>query len=160
MTTSAIPGEPQGERLGGRQKTMQSILTKYIPATNTRGSRIKAICDRGSLTIAYPHELSGDAVHVAAAQALCEKFLAEDEKRGDAREGNVWGRPRVCGGLPSGSYAHAFSDWDNSVVVRFADGDDRANFRRYVERAKATDGTIGGLYAGLLCSALKRAHIG
>ena len=42
---------------------MQAIQTKYLPATNTRGSRIKATCDRGSITIPYPRELSGDEVH-------------------------------------------------------------------------------------------------
>lgn len=30
---------------------MQAIVTKYLPATSTRPSRIKAWCDRGSITI-------------------------------------------------------------------------------------------------------------
>lgn len=88
---------------------MQAILTKYLPATNVRGSRIKAICDRGSLTIPYPHELSGDAVHIAAADALCAKFAAEDAASyGTDRARNPWLRKRVCGGLASGGYAHVF----------------------------------------------------
>ena len=57
---------------------MQSITTKYLPATNVRGSRIKASCERGSVTISYPHELSGDAVHCAAVDALLAKFARED----------------------------------------------------------------------------------
>lgn len=32
-------------------KNMQAIITKYIPATNTRGTRIKATCSPGSITI-------------------------------------------------------------------------------------------------------------
>jgi hypothetical protein len=57
---------------------MQAIHSKYIPATNTLGSRIKATCERGSITIDYPHELSGDAVHREAALQLLERFVSED----------------------------------------------------------------------------------
>ena len=53
---------------------MQAIHTKYLPATNTRGSRIKATSAAGSVTIPYPHELSGQAVHRAAADALVAKM--------------------------------------------------------------------------------------
>lgn len=53
---------------------MQAIQTKYIGPTNTRGSRIKAWCDAGSVTIGYPHELSGQAVYRAAAEALADKL--------------------------------------------------------------------------------------
>lgn len=88
---------------------MQAIETKYLPATNRRGSRVKAWCDRGSITIDYPHELSGDRVHVAAADALVAKFVKEDaETYGTKPEGNPWLLPRVCGGLPGGTYAHVF----------------------------------------------------
>jgi hypothetical protein len=52
---------------------MQAIQTKYLPATNFKPSRIKATCAAGSITIAYPHELSGQAVHRAAAEALVDK---------------------------------------------------------------------------------------
>jgi hypothetical protein len=69
---------------------MQAIQTKYIPATNTLGSRIKASCERGSITIDYPHELSGDNVHRAAAIALVSRFCYEDLKE------------------PDGTYAHVF----------------------------------------------------
>jgi hypothetical protein len=53
---------------------MQAIITKYLPATATKGSRIKATCDAGSITISYPHELSGQAVHRTAAEALAAKL--------------------------------------------------------------------------------------
>jgi len=87
---------------------MQSIQTKYLPATNTRGSRIKAICERGSVTIPYPHELSGDEVHRAAVLALVTRFLDEDESKGTPRETNFWNRAFVSGSLPDGSMAHVF----------------------------------------------------
>lgn len=32
----------------------QAIQTKYLPATSFKGSRIKAWCERGSITIDYP----------------------------------------------------------------------------------------------------------
>jgi len=87
----------------------QAIETKHLPATNTRGSRIKATCERGSLTVGYPHELSGADCHIYAADQLCEKFIAEDVKKyGSTREQNPWGKPRICGGLKN-SYVHVFT---------------------------------------------------
>jgi len=92
------------------QSTGQSIITKYLPATNSRPSRIKATCDRGSITISYPHELSGDAVHIAAVSELVHKFAAEDlASRGEPKDGNPWLRPFASGGLPvQGGMAHVF----------------------------------------------------
>lgn len=87
---------------------MQAIQTKYLPATNYRGSRVKATCERGSITIDYPHELSGDAVHIAAADALVARFVKEDAARYGTKV-NPWSRTRVCGGLPDGTYAHVYT---------------------------------------------------
>lgn len=54
---------------------MQAIQTKYLGPTNTRGSRIKATCAAGSLTIPYPHELDqGQSAHRKAAEALAAKL--------------------------------------------------------------------------------------
>ena len=59
----------------GHTNTMKAILTKYIGPTNTRPSRIKASdCDGNSVTISYPHELSGEAAFRKAADALCLKM--------------------------------------------------------------------------------------
>lgn len=88
---------------------MQAIMTKFLPATNVRGSRIKASCERGSITVSYPHELSGDACHRFAVQSLVEKFVAEDAKKyGTNGRGNPWALPFVTGGLPDGTYAHVY----------------------------------------------------
>jgi len=89
---------------------MQSIVTKYLPATNSRPSRIKATCDRGSTIIPYPHELSGDAVHIAAVSKLVHKFAAEDlAQYGTPKDGNPWLRPFASGGLPGqAGMAHVF----------------------------------------------------
>lgn len=53
---------------------MQAIKTKYLPATNFKGSRIKASCEAGSLTIPYPYELTIERVHAFAAMELCNKL--------------------------------------------------------------------------------------
>ena len=55
---------------------MQVILTKYLPVTNSRGSRIKAKCWRDSVTIPFPYELNCMDRHQLAAQTLAEKLTA------------------------------------------------------------------------------------
>ncbi len=45
------------------------------------------------------------------------------------------------------------------VTIQFADKDDAAFFKRYIEMANSQQGTVGGLYPGLLCSALRRARV-
>ncbi len=88
-------------------KTMQAIQTKYLPATNSRGSRIKASCERGSLTIPYPHELSGDEVHREAVRQLLERFVSEDWRdRSIPPSNNPWKRDFATGSLPDGTVAH------------------------------------------------------
>lgn len=86
---------------------MQAIQTKYLPYTNTRGSRIKASCERGSLTIPYPHELSGDEVHREAVRQLLERFVSEDwAERSIPPSINPWKREFATGSLPDGTVAH------------------------------------------------------
>lgn len=52
----------------------QSIQTNYLPTTNSRGSRIKATTSNGlSVSIPYPHELSGADCHWEAVKALLHK---------------------------------------------------------------------------------------
>lgn len=52
----------------------QAIETKYVKATNTRGSRIKATAWGGSITIGYDYALDTDGAHKAAADALIAKM--------------------------------------------------------------------------------------
>jgi len=87
---------------------MQAILTKFLPATNNKGTRVKATCARGSFTIGLDYSLSGDAIHIAAASALIERFLAQDLKSGTPIESNPWNRPFVTGTLSDGTVAHVF----------------------------------------------------
>ena len=79
---------------------MQAIITKYFGPTNSRGSRIKATCAAGSVTISYPYELSGQACHRAAADALVQKMGWND-----AHYGGLLG-----GQLPSGEYVFVFNN--------------------------------------------------
>ena len=54
---------------------MKAIRTKYHGPTDTRGSRITASDEDGNrVSIPYPYELSGEAVHRKAADRLCEKM--------------------------------------------------------------------------------------
>lgn len=86
---------------------MQAIRTHYIPATNHKGSRIKAQCERGSITVDFDH--SAHDPHVVAVYALLARFCEEDFKeRGEPKEKNPWRRPFISGGLPDGSCAHVF----------------------------------------------------
>jgi len=89
---------------------MQAILTKYLPPTNNRCSRIKASCERGYITLSYPHEGNQDQAHRTVALALVNKFADEDViKYPDMkREKNPWLTPFASGVLPSGDYAHVF----------------------------------------------------
>lgn len=55
---------------------MQSITTKYLPATDTKGSRIKATASGGggSVTVGYRSELSNDENRIEAVRKLCNKL--------------------------------------------------------------------------------------
>lgn len=52
----------------------QAIETYVLPATNTRGTRIKAKAWGGSVTIAYPYGCDHTEAHRLAAFALVEKM--------------------------------------------------------------------------------------
>lgn len=57
----------------------QSITTKFLPATDTRGSRIKASASGGkSKTVGYDHALDSPANHEAAARELIKLLKWED----------------------------------------------------------------------------------
>lgn len=69
---------------------MKAIQTKYLPASNVRGSRIKAWAEGwGSVTIPYPHEASHSETYAKAAIALCNK--------------HGWKGTLISGGLPDQS---------------------------------------------------------
>lgn len=52
----------------------QAITTKYIGPSNVRGSRVKAMCDAGSVTLDWDNALNSEDNHIAAAKALATKL--------------------------------------------------------------------------------------
>jgi hypothetical protein len=70
-------------------RPVQAIVTKYLPPTNVKGSRIKATAAAGSLTVHIDHALNIEDNHAVAAKALANKL----EWRG------TW----FMGGLPNDS---------------------------------------------------------
>jgi hypothetical protein len=69
----------------------QAIQVKYLGPTNYLGSRYKATAAAGSVTIGADDALTSVGNHVAAANALCDKF--------------GWPKYMVHGQLADGSYA-------------------------------------------------------
>jgi hypothetical protein len=71
---------------------MIAIHTKHIPASNTRGSRIKAYTTGGlSAIVSYPYELSYETAHFEAVKALVEKhklaWCLDNMRFGDSADG-------------------------------------------------------------------------
>lgn len=79
----------------------QAIITKYLGPTDTKGSRFKAPCSAGSVTVSYDYSLGSTENHQAAAQALCEKLGWTTDRAPGFQH-------MVSGGLPDGSYCHVF----------------------------------------------------
>lgn len=52
----------------------QAISTRYYGPTNTKGARIKASCDAGTLWCDWLHEMSPFNNHAAAAEDLVQKL--------------------------------------------------------------------------------------
>ncbi len=44
-----------------------------------------------------------------------------------------------------------------TVKIRFYDEEDKRYFLKYVEMAKKQEGTVTGLYCGIMCAALRRS---
>jgi hypothetical protein len=85
---------------------MKAIVTKYHGPTDFKGSRITASDEDGNkVTIGYPHELSGEAVHRKAAVALCEKM-------------NWSGAESLIGGGLKNGYVFIFGPSDWSACTR------------------------------------------
>lgn len=71
---------------------MIAIHTKYLPCTNTRGSRIKAYTSTGfTASVPYPHELSYEVAHFAAVKELVRKhnldWKLDGMRFGDSADG-------------------------------------------------------------------------
>jgi len=87
---------------------MQAIKTKYISATDYKGTRIKAECDALTIIVSWNDSLDTEANHVAAAHELCARMFAKNEKLYGPGSGATWKKPFVTGGLKNDGYAHVF----------------------------------------------------
>ena len=76
---------------------MQAIITKYLSPTDHKGTRIKATCAGGSVTVPYRYESDDTASHREAAWALVAKMGWE---RSD--------KVLESGTLPSGDMCHLY----------------------------------------------------
>ena len=77
----------------------QALVTRYLCPTNTKPSRIKATCDRGSIIITFPQGESIVDAHAVAVRALLAKFAVEDGTTLSWPAFDRW----VCGGMPQSS---------------------------------------------------------
>jgi len=74
---------------------MIAIQTKYLPATNSKGSRIKAWTpNKQSVTIPYSYDMTDDYLHFEAVKALVKKYKLDwdltDMRFGGTRDGYVF----------------------------------------------------------------------
>jgi hypothetical protein len=67
---------------GQWSKPMQAITTKYIGPSNVRGSRVKAQCQAGSITLEWDDSLNSERNHETAAKALAAKLDWRGKWRG------------------------------------------------------------------------------
>ena len=85
---------------------MIAIHTKFLPATNTKGSRIKAYTLNGhSATVSVDHALSGEIRHFAAARALVAKYSLD------------WDLSNMCWGDSADGKCFVFCFSDSKVTV-------------------------------------------
>ena len=61
---------------------MQAIITKFLAPTNNRGSRVKATCQAGTITVNWLDDLDIQDNHAAAANALAKKLGWTADKYG------------------------------------------------------------------------------
>ena len=76
---------------------MQAIITKYVPCTETRGSRIQAKCEAKTIYVSYDHALNVEGNHIAAARELIKKLGWDGEwVNGGTSTGYVFVCTKYC----------------------------------------------------------------
>lgn len=97
----------------------QAIHTYFVPATNARASRIKAQCDRGSITISWDDSKGIEGNHCAACSALVRRFLAEDTDRyAQDPKRNPWRGPWQMGSGYKRGYCFVSSNQDCRLTIK------------------------------------------
>lgn len=77
---------------------MQTVETKFLGPTDSRGSRVKAKAEAGSVTLSWDHALGLEENHDAAARALIVKLEWTEREwvRGSAQNGSGYVYVQVC----------------------------------------------------------------
>ena len=76
---------------------MQAIITKYIPRTDTKGSRIQAKCEAKTIYFSYDYALNTEGNHIAAARELIKKLGWDGEwVKGGTSTGYVFVCTKHC----------------------------------------------------------------
>lgn len=75
---------------------MQTVTTRYLPETNSRGARIKVISYHGSKT--YSYDYSSPEPHKAAFEEYLK--MLNEEMRERYREDGEWFKLVAWAGLP------------------------------------------------------------
>lgn len=81
---------------------MQAIITKTIPWTTHKPTRIKAACSRGYIIVSDDSSL--ESANQEVAKTLIQKFIAEDEQDGVTK--SKWRGHYATGQLPDMTYVH------------------------------------------------------
>ena len=98
---------------------MQAIIVKVLPCTNTKPTRLKAYCERGSITLSRSECGDGGADLQAceALKRLVSKFLLEDwRKYGSPPAKNPWRGPWVQGYDPHVGWVHTNQTWKGAYT--------------------------------------------
>jgi hypothetical protein len=88
----------------------QAIVTKYMPATATKPSRVMAKCAGGHVVVSWSHDMNVDENNFHAAMRLVHKM----QWFGPNFSGH-W----VAGGLPDGNgNVYVYNDFDTTTQFR------------------------------------------
>lgn len=89
---------------------MQAIQVKFLGPTNSKGSRRKAWCDAGQITVSTDFALNSEDNARKACEALRDKLGWHKPHHGDM----------IAGSLPNGDYVFVFSDhsaWAGKAIA-------------------------------------------
>lgn len=134
--------------LNVRSGMFRAIFTKYLGATDRRGSRIKAFdCEGFSVTVNIDYSLRDGENHCAAARKLCEKMN--------------WTGTLVSGGTKDGQ-VFVFVDSDvlapEQVLLTCANRDDAEHAHKMLaKQVQNTEQSLSGMHVGILRAAVQRS---
>lgn len=98
---------------------MRTVVTKFLPATDTKGARIKATAEGvGSVTVAWDHSLDSELNHRLAMRTLLATYHFQLQSTANTVEKRCVDR-WAQGSIKSGSYAFVPSFY-NGVHLDFA----------------------------------------